>query len=125
MAAQPIKDAAVEFLRLVASGRIREAFERHIGPGFRHHNPYFAGDGPSLMAGMEADAVQHPDKILEVRLALEEGDHVAVFSRVRRQPGDPGFALVHIFRFEGSRIAEAWDIGQAVPPDSVNEHGMF
>jgi predicted SnoaL-like aldol condensation-catalyzing enzyme len=123
--AQPIKDAAVEFLRLVASGRIREAFGRHIGPGFRHHNPYFAGDGPSLMAGMEADAVQHPDKILEVRLALEEGDHVAVHSRVRRQPDDPGFALVRIFRFEGPLIVEAWDIGQAVPPDTPNEHGMF
>jgi len=32
---------------------------------------------------------------------------------------------VHIFRFEGERIAELWDLGQPVPDGSPNEDGML
>ena len=119
------KDAAVEFLNLVASGNVREAFSRHVGPGFRHHNAYFRGDANSLMVAMEENAVANPDKALEVHLSLEEGDLVAVFSRVQHNRAELGFALVHIFRFKGDRIAELWDVAQQVPEHSPNENGMF
>ena len=26
------------------------------------------------------------------------------------EPGDPGYALAHIFGFEGDRVAELWDM---------------
>jgi predicted SnoaL-like aldol condensation-catalyzing enzyme len=32
---------------------------------------------------------------------------------------------VHIFRFEGNQIIEEWEVGQEVPQDSPNEHGVF
>ena len=120
-----LKDAAIEFLRLAASGQVRQAYAKHVGPGFRHHNPHFRGDAVSLMEAMEANAAKNPHKVLSVRKALRDGDHVAVFSHVAQQPGDPGAAVVHIMRFEGSRIVELWDVGQPVPPQSANEHGMF
>jgi predicted SnoaL-like aldol condensation-catalyzing enzyme len=119
------KDAAVSFLRLVASGSVREAYERHVDAHLRHHNPYFAGDAQTLMAAMEDDARQNPDKRLEVVLALEDGDLVAVHSHIQQKPGDRGAAVVHIFRFEGDRIAELWDVGQTVPAESENVNGMF
>ena len=125
MAFQSRKDAAVEFLTLVATGKVREAYDRHIATGFRHHNPYFRGDAVSLMDAMEQNALQNPDKILEVQIALQDGDYVAVFSRIRQKPGDLGGAVVHIFRFLGDRIIELWDIGQVVPENTVNESGMF
>ena len=50
---------------------------------------------------------------------------VAVHSRVWHAPDDRGAALVHLFRFEGDRIAELWDIGQRVPTESPNANGMF
>jgi predicted SnoaL-like aldol condensation-catalyzing enzyme len=40
-------------------------------------------------------------------------------------PGDSGVATIHIFRFEGDRIVELWDVGQAVPENSLNDNGMF
>ncbi|HEX3131490.1 MAG TPA: nuclear transport factor 2 family protein [Thermoanaerobaculia bacterium] len=125
MGSQSLKDAAIEFLTLAATGKVRDAYERHAGPGFRHHNPHFRGDAESLRAAMEENAAQNPDKTLEVQMALQDGDRVAVFSRVRQRPGDLGAAVVHLFRFEGDRIAELWDVGQAVPEDLVNENGMF
>jgi predicted SnoaL-like aldol condensation-catalyzing enzyme len=119
------KDAAVSFLHLTASGRVREAYAKHGSNGFRHHNPFFAGDARALMTGMEENARQNPQKHLDVLRALEDGDLVAVHSHVRQKPDDRGAALIHLFRFEGDRIAELWDIGQPVPAESVNANGMF
>lgn len=119
------KDTAISFLHLVASGHVREAYQKHVGPDFRHHNPYFGGDAQSLMDGMEDNAAKFPNKIFEVQRALEDGDLVAVHSRVRLKPEERGFALVHLFRFRDDRIIELWDLAQPVPENSPNEHGMF
>jgi predicted SnoaL-like aldol condensation-catalyzing enzyme len=123
--APTLKDAAIDFLRLVAAGNVREAYDKYVGPQFRHHNQYFRGDAQSLMEAMEENAIQNPDKVLEVQRALQDGDLVAVHSRVRQNPSDIGSAVVHIFRFEGNLIAEAWDVGQAVEENSPNENGVF
>lgn len=119
------KDVAVAFLRQAASGRVREAYDKHIGKDFRHHNPSFAGNAEALRGAMEENARQNPDKQLDVLHTLEDGDLVAVHSHVRQTPDDRGGAVVHLFRFEGDRIAELWDIGQPVPAESVNRNGMF
>lgn len=119
------KETAMAFLKAVASGQVREAYERYIGPGFKHHNPFFQGDAASLKEAMEQNARKNPNKVLEIQTAIEESDRVAVFSRVRQKAGDKGGAVVHIFRFTDKRIVEFWDIGQAVPDETVNEHGMF
>jgi predicted SnoaL-like aldol condensation-catalyzing enzyme len=118
------KAAAREFLRLAASGKVREAYGKYVAPNFRHHNPYFNGDAESLMVGMEQNAAQFPEKALEIKRALQEGDLVAVHGLVKHKPDDRGVALVHIFRFEGDRIAELWDVGQTVPENPTNEFGM-
>jgi len=120
-----LKERAMEFLRLAASGKVREAYHKYVGPVFRHHNPYFRGDAESLMAAMEENAVKNPNKNLKMQRALQDGDLVAVHSRVRQKPDDLGGAVVHIFRFEGNLIAELWDVGQALPENSPNEYGMF
>jgi predicted SnoaL-like aldol condensation-catalyzing enzyme len=119
------KDRAVAFLEMVVAGKVREAYAEHVGPGFKHHNPYFRGDGESLLAGMAQDAEQFPHKEFAVQRALQDGDLVAVHSRLRHSPDERDMAVVHIFRFEDGRIAEFWDIAQVAPEDVANEHGMF
>jgi predicted SnoaL-like aldol condensation-catalyzing enzyme len=119
------KDVAVSFLKLAASGKVREAYSKFVGVGFRHHNPFFKGSAETLMAGMEEDARQNPSKVLEVKRVIAEGELVAVHSHVRQKPGDLGAAVVHIFRFEKGRIVELWDLGQPVPEKSPNQYGMF
>lgn len=119
------KDTAILFLKLVASGEVRQAYSKFIGTEFRHHNPFFEGSAEALMAGMEENARQNPNKVLEVKRAIAEGAFVAVHSHVRQKPDDLGAAVVHIFRFENGRIAELWDLGQPVPAESSNQYGMF
>ncbi|MFC8686763.1 nuclear transport factor 2 family protein [Brevibacillus porteri] len=120
-----LKENAVSFLQLVASGNVREAYQRYTGPDFRHHNPYFRGDAHSLMLAMEENAAKNPHKILEVKHAIEEGEIVAVHSHVKQNQEDLGGAVVHIFRFHNDQIVEFWDVGQPIPDDSPNENGMF
>jgi predicted SnoaL-like aldol condensation-catalyzing enzyme len=119
------KQSAISFLKLAASGRLDEAYGDYISANFRHHNPYFAGDAESLKTGMAEAHEKFPDTTLEVQHVLEEGDLVAVHSKVRHSSDTPEIAVVHLFRFEGSRVAELWDIGIEAPKDSPNENGMF
>ena len=116
-----MKSKAIEFLMLASAGQCREAFARYVAPNFRHHNPYYAPDAATLEAGMQANADKFADKKFEVHRAIEEGDLVAVHSRVSLDPGGPTVAVVHIFRFEGDHIAELWDVGQVIAPDAINE----
>lgn len=120
-----LKEKAVSFLQLVASGEVREAYRMYTGTDFRHHNPFFRGDADSLMLAMEENATQNPHKVLEVKLVIGEGDTVAVHSHVKQNPGDLGGAVVHIFRFHNDLIVELWDVGQQIPENSPNEHGVF
>jgi predicted SnoaL-like aldol condensation-catalyzing enzyme len=119
------RETATAFLKLAASGKVSEAFALYLSRDFSHHNPYFPGDAKSLKAGMMEAHQKFPDTMLEVKHVFEEGDLVAVHSRVRHSADTPEVAVVHIFRFEDRRIAEMWDIGMQAPPDSPNENGMF
>ncbi len=119
------REIAISFLKLASSGRLDEAYANHIGANFRHHNPYFRGDAESLKAGMAEAHQKFPNTTLDVQRVFESDDLVAVHSRVRHSPDTPEIAVVHIFRFEGDRIVEMWDIGQEAPKDSPNENGMF
>lgn len=117
--------AAVDFLRLASSGHVEEAYRKYVSADFRHHNPYFKGDAASLKAAMAENVRQFPNKTIDIYHTLEEGELVAVHARVKLNPNDQGFATIHLFRFEGDRIVELWDVGQAIPEESPNQYGMF
>jgi len=123
--AQTRKATAIDFLQLAASGRVREAYQRHVAQDFRHHKPWFRGDAASLMTAMEENAREHPKKRLDVLHDLEDGELVAIHTRIRHEPDEVGFAVFHLFRFAGDRLVELWDVGQEIPATTVNEHGMF
>ena len=125
MSTNDYKQIATDFLMLASKGNSIEAFSKYVDKNFKHHNIYFKGDGESLMIAMEENAKKNPGKIFEIKRSLQDGNLVAVHSYVRQKPGDPGAAVVHIFRFEDDKIAELWDLGQPVPLETVNENGIF
>ncbi len=125
MVTQSNSRIAAEFLAMAASGRVREAYERHVAHSFTHHNAHFPEDRESLLLAMEQSAESAPNTALTVKQVIASGDHVAVFSQLQREQANQQYAVVHILRFEGSKIAEMWDIAQEVPKDSPNALGMF
>lgn len=125
MSTNDYKQIATDFLMLASKGNSKEAFSKYLSKNFKHHNTYFKGDGESLMIAMEDNAMKNPNKTFDIKRSLQDGDLVVTHSYVRQKPRDPGAAVVHIFRFENDKIAELWDLGQAVPLETVNENGMF
>lgn len=120
-----LKEKSISFLQNVASGNVREVYQKYVGSDFLHHNPFFPGDTKSLMVAMEENAAKNPNKRFEVKLAIQEKDMVTVYSHIKQSPEDLGVAVVHIFRFKDNQIVEMWDVGQLIPKDSPNKNGMF
>jgi predicted SnoaL-like aldol condensation-catalyzing enzyme len=117
-------DIALHFLRSARAGD-RETAASLVTPTARHHNAYFPAGMPVLLDAIVAAAAAQPHGQLDVKHVLADGDLVAIHSHVRRDPDDRGVAVVHLFRFEGDRIAELWDVGQLIPADLPNADGMF
>lgn len=119
------KSKAISFLTMASSGNVEEAFAEFIGAEFTHHNPFFAGTAEALKAGMKANAKQNPAKVMEVKRVLVDREFVVTHSHVQQNPEQRGAVVVHIFRFEGGKIVELWDVGQPIPETSLNQNGMF
>ena len=120
------KQIAVRFLELAAAGEVDEAYSNYTASNFKHHNPCYAGDVTSLKEGMRESAIETPNKVFDVQHVIEDGDLVAVHSKLEMQMnGLTTLAVVHICRFENGKIAEFWDIGQIQPDPLINENGMF
>jgi predicted SnoaL-like aldol condensation-catalyzing enzyme len=119
------KEAARQFLELVGSGRIDEAYRKYVAMDGKHHNPFFAAGFPAQQAAMQANFLQFPDMRLTIQDVIGEGEMVAVHSHVVMRPDEAGVATVHLFRFQAGKIMEMWDIAQALPSDSPNQDGMF
>ncbi len=124
-ALQHRKQAAVQFLQMVMAGQITEAYRQYVDPWGKHHNPSFPAGFPALQKAMIENQVLFPDKQMTIKNVLGDDELVAVHSHIVRSPGDPGIAAVHIFRFQGDKIVELWDLGHPVPADSPNKDGMF
>jgi predicted SnoaL-like aldol condensation-catalyzing enzyme len=115
---------ATDFLQRAARGDVDAAW-RHLAPGFLHHNPSIAGSADALKQAMAENAGRFPGKTLTARRVLRDGEQVMVLSEVHHVPGDAGYAVAHLFRFEDGRIAELWDLAQAIPSPPVNANGVF
>ena len=118
------KEAALAFMQLLTSGRIDEAYDRYVDMKGRHHNAFYPSDLASLKQGMKDNEKSFPGKTWTPHHVFQEGDRVAVHSRIVLNP-DLEIAALHVFRFEGDRIVEIWDVTQQVPHDSPNRAGMF
>jgi predicted SnoaL-like aldol condensation-catalyzing enzyme len=97
----------------------------YIRPDYIQHSSLAAPGVQSLKDWLDARRADSPDAVQTIHRSFADGDHVIIHVHVSRWPGDPGFAVVDIFRMEDGMIAEHWDVLQEVPTDPVNPNGMF
>jgi predicted SnoaL-like aldol condensation-catalyzing enzyme len=117
------KQSAIDFLKLAGTGKVQEAYDKYIAPNFIHHNQYFKGDRQSLMTAMMEAHKSGPNKLIDTKFAIEEGDRVMTYSHVAKENLD--IAVTHIFLFQGDKVVELWDVGQVIDKKSPNEFGAF
>jgi predicted SnoaL-like aldol condensation-catalyzing enzyme len=103
--------------------QVREAFDTYVASDYVQHNPGLA-DGRD--AARDALAVKFADPAFSVEVVrtIVDGDVCALHLRARRD-GEPVAALVDIYRANGDRIVEHWDVIQPWPTASANDHPMF
>ncbi|ERI91386.1 SnoaL-like polyketide cyclase [Clostridiales bacterium oral taxon 876 str. F0540] len=118
------KDIAKAFLEGIVTDKVREVYDLYTLPNFIHHNGFYSGDRDSLLEGMVDSNKIFPNKKLTIKLAVAEPPYVTLLSRVQITEAKE-VAVVHIYRFEGEKIAEMWDVSQEAPDNSPNENGMF
>lgn len=102
-----------------------DAVDRYLAPDYIQHNQWVDTGTEPLKAFLRQVRGQTPDAVHDIKRCFADGDHVIVHYHVRRQPGDPGFAVIDIFRVENGLIAEHWDVVQDVPTDSPNPNSPF
>jgi len=119
------KQIAQEFLQMVVAGQIKQAYQKYVDMQGKHHNFFFPAGFPALEKAMQENHDQFPNKILEIKNVLADGDLVAVHSHLIFKQGEEEMAVLHLFRFKGDRIIEMWDIGHSIPGDSPNADEAF
>lgn len=131
---QARKDVAVEFLRLIGSGKPKEGL-KFFAADCKTHNPYVTGGMDALIDAMIAVQKQGSEGILKgskadfklsIRHVLADGDLVAVHTQLSSsKPSEGGLRQIHLFRFGGDKIVEYWDITQMVSENAPNAAGAF
>jgi predicted SnoaL-like aldol condensation-catalyzing enzyme len=102
-----------------------EAAAKFIGPRYVQHNPR-AADGPEgLKAFLGVLREKFPDYHSEIKRVFADGDYVILHVHNVPMPGARGAAIVDIFKLEGGKIVEHWDVRQEIPEQSANSNTMF
>lgn len=109
--------------------QVRSSFERWVDPGYVQHNPYAATGREAAIAFLEKFVGQNPGQRTTIHRIIADGNLVAVHSHGWQEDGDAaarrGFAVVDIFRVEGCRVMEHWDVLSPVPETAANTNTMF
>jgi len=126
-----LKNIVSEYFELIKEGKFKEG-SRFFSPGCRTHNPYVSGDMDTLTDAMisaskdMATQLSQPEFI--IKHILVDGNLVAAHTQLfnyKPDPGKGGLRQVHIFRFQGEKIIEYWDITQQILSSMPNAGGAF
>jgi predicted SnoaL-like aldol condensation-catalyzing enzyme len=135
---KPITNAATdyrnivnEYFGLIGAGKFKDGL-RFFAPDSKTHNPYIAGSVETLtnaMIGANKDmSAQLSQPEFTVKHLLVDGNIVAAHTQLLNSKSNPekgGLRQVHLFRFEGDKIVEYWDITQQILPSMPNAGGAF
>jgi|AGTN01.3.fsa_nt_gi Uncharacterized protein conserved in bacteria len=119
------KEVVIDFYTKIFVDKNFEAAKKHFGDRYIQHNPG-APDGPeALEKFLTAFWEKFPNARSEIKRVFADGDYVILHVHAIPGPGDPGLAIVDIFRLEAGKVVEHWDVVQKVPPTSANSNTMF
>ena len=99
--------------------------DRYISPGYIQHSSLAPPGRQALKDFLDFIRGQSPDAQTHIKRSFVDGNHVICHTHVIRHKGDPGLAVVDIFRVEGGLVVEHWDVLMEVPAKPVNSLSMF
>lgn len=104
--------------------RVAEA-AKLVAEQYKQHNPEVA-DGKAPFVSFFTQYFQdNPQSRAQVIRSATDGDLVYLHVHSVNQAGDSGQAVVDIFRVQGGKIVEHWDVIQDVPAQAQHRNTMF
>ena len=119
------KKTVLEFYEAGLNQKDFDAAAKFIGPRSVQHNPTAPDGVEGFNAFLGFLREKFPDSHSEIKRAFGDGDYVILHVHSVREKGSRGRAIVDIFKLEGGKIVEHWDVVQEVPEKAANSNGMF
>ena len=101
------------------------AARAYLGEHYIQHNPRVPNGPTAFIAFFENLLRTNPGFSTRVCKVVAEGDLVVIHAHAKKDPQDPGLAIVDIFRVDHGKIVEHWDVIQPVTTDAANGNTMF
>jgi predicted SnoaL-like aldol condensation-catalyzing enzyme len=102
------------------------AVDRYWAKDYVQHNPYMVDGTEAVKQFVEKIGLFNAPKFkVEFLRVASEGDLVFLETRQPKMGNNPEMVIVDIFRVANGKIAEHWDVMQAVPTDAVNPRPMY
>ena len=100
--------------------------DRYWTANYIQHNPTMADGRDSVRQLLEKMGIaQWPKQKVDFKRVIAEGDLVMLQVVQPKTDATPETVIVDMFRVENGKIAEHWDVIQAVPGDAVNKRSMY
>lgn len=100
-----------------------EAVDKYIGDNYIQHNPGVADGKEALKAVLKVWFKNAPKEKIDIQHIGADGNFVYIHTKSRQ--GNKTISVMDIFRIDGSKIVEHWDVMQEVPAKAANDHPMF
>ncbi len=118
------KTLVAAFYAKVWNGHDIAALKEFVAEDYIQHNPHVESGRAPLEAFVGPMFESLPEARFTVVRLIAEGDLVVAHTLFKANPQDRGTAVVDIYRVEGGRLAEHWDVKEAVPEASANGNPM-
>lgn len=124
------KQVVTQFLHeFYIEKKVRSSFEKWVDPGYIQHNPYAQTGREAAIAFLTKFVENNPGQRTKIHRIIADGNLVAAHSHGWQEDGTPeqkrGFAVVDMFRVEGCKVMEHWDVISPVPETAANTNTMF
>lgn len=121
------REVVLSFYRMGLIGRRpRDAFEQFATAGMVEHKADVPeGTRASVVKYLEELMAELPAAQWDVLRVAAEGDLVFLHAKFVPAPGADAYAIVDVFRLQGCKIVEHWDIVSPPPKHQSNPNSRF
>jgi predicted SnoaL-like aldol condensation-catalyzing enzyme len=100
-----------------------DAVDKYIADNYIQHNPAVADGREALKSALKIWFKDAPKEKIDIQHLGADGNFVYIHTKSKR--GSKAVSVIDIFRVDGGKVVEHWDVIQEVPAKSANDHPMF
>ncbi len=100
-----------------------DAVDKYVADGYIQHNPAVADGKEALKAALKIWFKNAPKEKIDIQHIGADGNFV--YLHTKSVQGNKTISVIDIFRVDGGKVVEHWDVMQEVPAKSANDHPMF